>query len=341
MTDGKIYFAALFDEVNDLLKSACIGFEAFSPFVSPGTLRKLIAARPKGTALSLITTFKPEHVATGFASPETIQICLDEGIALSINQRLHLKCYCVDSGSALIGSANLTDSGLSLNKNANHESLTYHKALPEEFLLYLKRIKSEAVYINPELGKQLIANANKIPKAPPPQENSKHFAAINDLLAQKDYFKIDSLPIFKPVEELFPYLSSKSRSAEANHDLNAFGPWPDTTISKDAFIDLLRSRFIQHPFIAGFIEYVDRKRYFHDVKSFLQDGCSDEPKPTLWALTQNTQALYSWITLLAEDKIERGIPRHSETLQPRGWKDDPKRAEERPRRFDQRRRREG
>jgi len=93
-----------------------------SPFLSIRIARELAAAATTSAAeWSFVTRLDAAAAAGGFLSTDGLRQLLDAGVLIRHSPRLHAKVYLADSEFALVGSANLTSSGLGASASPNVE----------------------------------------------------------------------------------------------------------------------------------------------------------------------------------------------------------------------------
>lgn len=104
-----------------------------SPFVSIGVAQQLAREATRSVATwSLLTRLDPFAVAGGYLSTDGLRLLLEAGVEVRNAPRLHAKVYLVDREFGIVGSANLTGSGLGGSPNANLE-LSHRLDPPQEW----------------------------------------------------------------------------------------------------------------------------------------------------------------------------------------------------------------
>jgi len=112
--------------VGDLLLGAVAGAQhhvrLVSPYLSLPIAQRLAEYAEASTApWSLITRFDAAAVAGGFLSTAGLRLLVEAGVAVRSLARLHAKVYLVDDEFGVVGSANLTGSGLGTSAAPNRE----------------------------------------------------------------------------------------------------------------------------------------------------------------------------------------------------------------------------
>ena len=93
-----------------------------APYIKAAALRLLLDALPPSASLECVTRWTPMDVRMGTSDIECREIVLSRGGSFRLHNSLHAKYYRFD-GYVLVGSANLTSSGLSYPRKGNFEIL--------------------------------------------------------------------------------------------------------------------------------------------------------------------------------------------------------------------------
>lgn len=93
-----------------------------SPFISARAAGRLRStARASSATWRLLTALRPSSVATGVLNLEALRWLIDAGVGVRSSTRLHAKVSLCDGTFGLVGSANLTETGLGLARPSNLE----------------------------------------------------------------------------------------------------------------------------------------------------------------------------------------------------------------------------
>jgi len=177
------------DELRTHLSGAESSIHIISPYMTPGTLQKILAEIPSNINVVVVCSWRKEDVAQGFANPEIFTICQENNWTLRVDigegNRVHLKAYIIDTWRAMIGSANLTGAGM----GSNIESLLHvdqnHPDWPQLFLS-IQDVKSNTRNADEELyhyvlqyadnSKKVEENKPLLPEwSPPPKAKGYKF----------------------------------------------------------------------------------------------------------------------------------------------------------------------
>ena len=121
-----------------------------APYIKEDSLRRLLEAAPRIVSLTCVTRWSPYDLAAGASDAAVRGLVLNRGGSFLLHPTLHAKYYRFDD-VVLIGSANITASGLGLTLNPNLEILSppsdnFDADAFERFLLGQSRVVSDDEY---------------------------------------------------------------------------------------------------------------------------------------------------------------------------------------------------
>jgi hypothetical protein len=244
----------------------------------------------------LLVRFRLEDIRQKSTDFEIYQYCLSNGWELFINFDLHSKLFVFDSKRFMLGSANLTLSGLGLKSNPNIESV------------FCGNINSDQDKRIDEFFKESILVDETI------IENMKH--QIDSLEAQPI-----TLPSWnKDVAQNFnqnndnlwmsDFLQSISPFDMYSCDLSLLG-LRRTEITN---LDLVRNKFKKLKIYRWLQSNVDSEMYFGEVTNRLHTAIIDSPTPYRKDIKQLLSNLYNWIEELEIDEFYIDRPKHSQRI---------------------------
>ena len=94
-----------------------------APYIKEDSLRCLLDAAPRIESLTCVTRWSPSDLAVGASDAAVRGLVMSRGGSFLLHPTLHAKYYRFDD-VVLIGSANMTASGLGLAPNPNLEILS-------------------------------------------------------------------------------------------------------------------------------------------------------------------------------------------------------------------------
>ncbi len=151
------------DSVVSLVRSATDDVLIAAPFIKIHTLRRIVEALPNSVSrFRCVTRWCPKDIADGFCDIEIYDDVLNlAGGTLFVHPCLHAKYYRA-ANRCLIGSANLTDSGLGWSARPNVELLVELSADSSEISQWEENLLNSAIPVTEELRDQLLQQANSM-----------------------------------------------------------------------------------------------------------------------------------------------------------------------------------
>lgn len=322
-----IHYTKLHEKVASAIRGANRSVELFSPYISVPTLEQLPLSSSNGKKVTIVTSWRLTDLMFGASDPKLFEFCRKNGIFLFVNQRLHLKSFLMDEKLLLTGSANLTLRGLGAADQHNHETLVEVGDAPEDYLLFLSKIKQESTLVTEALAGQLekmFFQGLELPPMDQLKQLEEMQTRVDDLLAQtkRGAFLISELPMSRSIDDLFSVFMGDRKGdeqvqANARHDIANYDLSGLKLREAEEFRRILASRFFSHPFISALCGFIDKPRRFGEIKEWVQRNCTDVPVPSRRDLTGNVQVLYQWLVELGPDRFEVRRPQHTELICPK------------------------
>jgi hypothetical protein len=190
--------------------------------------------------------------------------------------------------------------------------MTYHDQL------WLCQLIRQSILVQPDYYAAFCKHIDEQTKVQPENPEGFHdgqFVEGNDFL-------LSSLPMCANPGELFRTLAEmRTRQIEAVdptlvacalHDVALYEL--DFGASESKGSEQLRSNFFAHPFIRAVAGFVADRRYFGEIKEWVQANCTDVPTPRRRDLTEHVRVLFDWFVSLGQDKYAIERPNYSECL---------------------------
>lgn len=258
----------------------------------------------------IIVRWEIEDLCKGVSDIELYHYCLDNGIALYRNTRLHMKALWNNQDSVLFGSANITGRGLGEKKNYNYELNGIIESIGITDIIYFNHVISSSEYVSSDLYNQLneIVKNTILPVIT--------FPEIPTVKKEIDYFLLSQLPMSKSPDDLYEIVihseefDTKDQSFAA-HDIALF----DIDVFQDysLFKIELKGKFNSHPFIIALKEHIKsqltKSLSYGRVIDWIKANTTTVPTPRSWDLKQDqiVNNLYTWICEF-DEKFSWEIP---------------------------------
>jgi hypothetical protein len=289
-----------------------------SPFIKYKSLERIINCLPSTINLFVYTRWRIDEIAQGVSDLAVWN--LFEGRPnshLFLIQNLHSKYYRFDD-TVYVGSANITDAGMTWGRSSNLETLvnaTTQKFdyLGFEFLLKLKSVEVDrGLY---ERTSQLVSDFKRNNKAlsTPSIENILTDGLItSDLIAEIQEDFMDSkvwVPVTRSPDILFDVyrgtcdLVSKDVLVGAYLDLSHLEIPPN--LDQSSFSNFVASRLEMEPLIIELDKFLTESRRFGELREFLSNFVISDT-------TLNWQSLMRWLLYFMPTKYSANVANYSE-----------------------------
>ncbi|ABK77271.1 conserved hypothetical protein [Cenarchaeum symbiosum A] len=306
----RFYRSPLFGSIRAYLKGGSPDqtIFIFVPYIRTEALRGLLEDLPNRAVI--VTSWRPSDLRLGSSDLGLYPFCRERGIALYINEDVHLKAYSLDLSSMILATGNISQRGLM--PGGNHEAAVLVDPLAAEDHLFFEHIRNESRLVDDDVYNALVQWLDNN-KAPPEED-----VAMKDVIPslKKDYFLISELPMTMHVDALVDGYSCIQRGQEPSddaetaacifHDIENYGIRPG--LSEGQFRESLVTAFFAHPFIQRIDGFIAPEAYFGRIKEWIQSNCTDVPVPSRRELTGNVQVLLRWFVELAGDRYAVDIP---------------------------------
>lgn len=308
--DTILEYISSINKVNDTLF-------IFVPYIQTNILSKLLQS--VSSKIVIVTTWRSQDLISGSSELNLYPFCKERGIALYVNNRIHLKVYSAGLNDVILTTANLSQRGLLNIAKANFECAIYTKNLTNEDRLYFAQIQNDATHVNDRVYEIFLSWYKEQEKIKPIADDLQ---PILDSSITND-FLISALPMTSDPETLTKCYLRINQGLTASEDKEiqdcVFHDLANYNIKmglneKDFRSELTKS-FLRHPFIRKIDEFISPKAYFGGIKEWIQKNCTDVPIPSRRELTGNVQVLLKWFQLLGGGKYVVDVPgSHSQRI---------------------------
>ena len=279
----------------------------FSAYIKLEELKRI---NIKNNIKQIIVRWEVEDLCKGVSDIELYQYCLDNGIVLYRNTRLHMKVFWNNQDSIVFGSANVTGRGLGEKINYNYELNGIKESLILGDIIYFNQVIASSEYVSIELYDSLknIVSNTIMPVL--------IFPEIPTFKKEIDFYLLSQLPMSKSPDDLYEVAIHSedfeySEQSFAAHDIALFSiePFQDYSLFKIE----LKDKFNSHPFIIALKEHIkaqeSKSLRYGAVVEWIQLNTTTVPTPRRWELKQEqiVNILYTWICEF-DEKFSWEIP---------------------------------
>ena len=290
----------------------------FAPYVRDDALRTILVG-VRAPSVRVVTTWSIDDLATGASDIRIYNTLREKRGSLYLLPGLHMKALVADCDSGVISTANISGRGLGLFEPANIEcALEMHQLQPSEQLWFTKLV-ADSLLVDEEIYRAFFGEVKR------KWSGADALGAELDLKAwqrKKDY-TLSALPMCDSPERLLFWLGALGRQEPLEHawelecvlhDAALFSL--DPSASNEVNRQNLRKNFFAHPLIRALAEFVDTRRYFGELKGWLQRNCTDIPTPPRKHLTRHVRTLLNWFVALGDGAYWIDRPHYSECIVP-------------------------
>ena len=304
-TDIMLYFSEEYTKsLRESLDNASNKIFVCSAYIKTKALLDLMEGIDPVVDVTIVVRWSKGDLIKGASDLSVYEICKEKGWVLGLDSNLHGKVYVIDQAEIYIGSANLTQRGMSSGFTGNNEIGT--KINPSQ--IDLSRLQdyfdSEVVICDESLYELISADL----------KSSKYIDACLDLSWSKDV----SDRLVRPVNSLwvselpkcspFHLLDCESNSEEYTSDLGLLGLLSHDVSEASLTKSVSSTRF--YCWLVSVVSGNDTYRFGLITKK-LHDSLIDDPRPYRKDVKDYVKNLFSWMEFLVDDfVVER--PNHTQ-----------------------------
>jgi hypothetical protein len=285
----------------------------FSAYIKLEELKKINVTN---NIKQIIVRWEIEDLCKGVSDIGLYQYCLDNGITLYRNTRLHMKAIWNNHNSIVFGSANVTGRGIGELDKYNYELNGLNESISFNDIVYLKQVIATSEYVSLDLYKKIndiVINTSMPSLVFPELPTTK-----NDI----DYFLLSQLPMSNSPDDLYEVAINSDKSENikrvyAANDIAIYGINPFQEHNK--FKLELKDKFNAHPFIIALKEFIKtqpgQSLRYGGVVEWIKNNTTTVPTPRSWEIKndQLVNILYTWICEF-DDNFYWDTPTHSQVI---------------------------
>ncbi len=246
----------------------------------------------------IVARWSPNDLLSGASDVEGCAMAMQKGWRFHVLPDLHAKVTLLDDTEIVVGSANLTGSGMSLVPASNREFGIAAKATPQD-VLACRALLADAVQMTPDLLEAIsvwvAANKIKSPSANPCFPD----AICSQLQLVPTKLFTAELP-WLPVSQLLDFLIKRSpatASRSLRHDLALLGV-DEYYATSEAALSAISSSIENSRFwrwlTAAVSSQPNQEIWYGSITSLLHDALCDDPLPYRQDVKALVSNLYSY-----------------------------------------------
>jgi hypothetical protein len=291
-----------------------------SPFIKYKSLERIVNSLKDGIKLSVYTRWRIDEIAQGVSDIATWSLLINRPNShLHLIQNLHSKYYRFDN-SVYVGSANITDAGMTWSRSSNLETLI--NALVDEdkfgYLEFEGLLKSKSIEVDQALferTRQLVEQFkrnNQILSTPSIDDILNDGLITPDTIEEIEREFTNSkvwIPVTRSPNILFDVyagncdLVSKDVLVGAYLDLSHLEIPPN--LDQKSFSSFVASRLEMEPLVIDLDKFLVESRRFGELREFLSNFVASDS-------THHWQTVMRWLLYFMPSKYSAHVANYSE-----------------------------
>ena len=290
---GLLLSKEFYKDLTDSLERSKEAVVIFSAFVKENALLALSEYIDKSIDVYVIARFQKRDIVVGATDLVIYEICKKNGWKLGIDLNLHGKLFMFDYKKILLGSANLTTRGMSINMLGNLEFGVSIRPTDID-ILKIEDLLKKIVWINDELYEKLKKEIVDITKEEKIEDLNWSHTVQQELYIKVDYLWVNDLPYTDPRS----LLTLDMNNNDHMHDYYMYSLDIDTLNEAALKSSFMRSRaFLWVKEILSDGESAN----FGKITSLLHDALLDDPKPYRKSVKEFVARLFQWVEFVCDD----------------------------------------
>lgn len=289
-----------------------------SPFIKYKSLKRIVDTLPHGTNLSVYTRWRIDEIAQGVSDLAIWNLLTNRSNSkLYLIQNLHSKYYRFDD-FIYVGSANITEAGMTWGRSSNLETLVNSKSdnidyLDFECLLKLKSLEVDQTLFERtnQLVEQFKKN-NQILSTPTIEDIINVNLITSDVIAEfkEEYNNSRAwMPLTRSPDILFDVYSGNyhlvSKDVLVGAYLDFYHLEIPANLDKTSFSSFISSRLEMEPLIIELDNFLVEPQRFGELKEFLSNFLANNS-------SHHWQTVMRWLLYFMPTKYSANVANYSE-----------------------------
>jgi hypothetical protein len=270
-----------------------------SAYIKTGAIAALLANISSLAEVIVVLRWEKRDLETGATDAEVYDFCKARGYRLGVNTALHTKLYSFDRSSIYLGSANLTNRGLSLINSGNIEVGSKIEASEADFTKIDEFLAKEVVWLSDDLVDRMNAELN-FGGIQDPQPSGGWSLLISGLLAKPiNHLWLSDLLQNGPIQ-LLQIDNEDDSSVLRDYDL--LGLRPGSLRREDLVVAFKSTRMFG--WLMSLLSNGDEVR-FGKVSSELHNAIVGDGRVYRSDVKESVVVLFDWFEFLDSDFVVR------------------------------------
>ena len=262
-----------------------------SPYIKLEPLKMLLEKVDPAVKIIVVARWRISDLVFGSSDLEIFDYLKSRNHSLYTHHQIHLKIVVKDKKDILLGSANVTGSGLGLFENSNIEAIAID-SLDEKYLPSIYSILKESKLVTSDIVQKL---SEEVEKNAILKENQKKIEADflriekEILINSKTSLLVDDFLFAPSVEDLLVYIRNETHEREVDHVFRILG-----ISDRTATLEQLKQSFLNSNAYSWQLENITGNVLFGRYSELLHNSLMDDPKPYRKTVKDLVSNMFSW-----------------------------------------------
>lgn len=305
----ELFFRKTHREFSEFVSGVTYELIILSPYIKLDPLKLLLKELSPEVKVIVVAKWKLSDLIFGSSDIEVFGYLKELGHSFYVNRKIHLKVIVKDNKEILLGSANITGSGLGLFEDSNIEAIAIDN-LDEKYLPSIHSILRESILVDDNLFRKIKAELELYKEAKVEQDKvSKKLEKIEEsifVLDKKNILVDDFIFSSSPVL-LLNNLETGNYDEATKHDLVVL-KLKET--KNKVTLDILKQAFLSSEAYTWQKNNINKKVLFGKYSELLHNALVDSPKPYRKQVKELVASMFTWTK---EFSNEFDIVKHTNT----------------------------
>lgn len=295
---AELFFNKTYRDFVEFVSSAQNELIILSPYIKLEAIKLLLEKVAPGIKVTVVARWKLSDLIFGSSDVGVFEYLKSCGHNFYIHNKIHLKVVVRDKQDILLGSANITSSGLGLFEGSNVEAITID-GLDEKYLPEIYSILRDSIEVTGELVAEItkeleVHKTDKLEQAKIEEELEKVerqlYVSKKKNVVTYDFVFCESPKIF------LQNIESNDMNAGVLHDLKMLGLTP-TGMTRE----LIQKAFLNSAAYVWQLQNIKTEALFGKYSELLHNALVDDPKPYRKQVKELVANMFAWTEEFSND----------------------------------------
>ncbi|MDO8565662.1 MAG: hypothetical protein Q7S04_00560 [Candidatus Moranbacteria bacterium] len=295
-----LYFRKTYSEFVEFVSNTNDELIILCPYIKLEPLKLLLEKVKPGIKVIVVARWKISDLVFGSSDIEVFEYLKSLNHSFYINNKIHLKVIIKDKRNILIGSANITGSGLGLFDSSNIEAIAI-ESLDEKYLPSVYSILRESIEVDDVLVNTISEKLEGFQNVR--EEKDKITAELGELekqifIKKKKGILVYDFPFTGSPAVLLKAINEKDINDTVQHDLQVL-----KLTTREINLSLLREAFLTSDAYIWQEQNIPEEALFGKYSELLHNALIDDPKPYRKQVKELVVNMFVWTSELSDDYV--------------------------------------